>query len=59
MQMLPLLCLGPEQCRDSDWGDVRWHCGLQEQGTDQLLPMVRETQTEHMPVKLHATVTLI
>lgn len=46
------LSSGPEQHRDSYWGDVRWHCGLQEQGTDQLFPMVSDTHTHR---KLHAS----
>lgn len=44
--------LGPEQHGDSHWSDVCRHCNLQEQGTDQLLPVVSEKQTEHMLVKL-------
>lgn len=46
------LSSGPEQHRDSYWGDVRWHCGLQEQGADQLFPMVSDTCTHR---KLHAS----
>lgn len=38
---------GPEQHRDSHWGDVCWHCSLQEQGTDQLFSMVSETHIKH------------
>lgn len=37
---------GPEQHRDSYWRDVRRHCGLQEQGTDQLFPMVSNEQQQ-------------
>lgn len=44
---------GPEQHRDSYWGDVCWHCGLQEQSTDQLFPMVSDTHTN---IELHASV---
>lgn len=37
---------GPEQHRDSYWGDVCWYRDLQEQGTNQLFPMVSDTHAK-------------